>query len=192
MRVSKTQCGMQQRPPRNRAFLLDLAVSLQGSGCKVRDLGLGVEGHLVRAGRAGGTGVTPSAWRADARGGQRPSGQDRRFQPPPNPSVLRFKRLVFDCRTTSASTAPCTSRRVCCPTHCASYCAPCQPLLRAFFGWIRSPPSTPFLCFEFQHCSCRSGYCRPQAGIVSQVNGSSYQAERLAATGVEPLIETAD
>ena len=22
-----------------------------------------------------------------------------------------------------------TSRRMCCPTHCASYCAPCQPLL---------------------------------------------------------------
>ena len=41
------------------------------------------------------------------------------------------------CRTTSASTAPCTSRRICCPTHCASQCAPCQPLLRAFFGWIR-------------------------------------------------------
>ena len=25
---------------------------------------------------------------------------------------------------------------------CASYCAPCQPLLRAFSGWIRSPPLT--------------------------------------------------
>ena len=39
------------------------------------------------------------------------------------------QKLVFCCRTTSASTAPCTSRRMCCPTHCASYCAPCQPLL---------------------------------------------------------------
>ena len=36
------------------------------------------------------------------------------------------ERLVFHCRTTSASTAPCTSRRICCPTHCASYCAPCH------------------------------------------------------------------
>ena len=53
------------------------------------------------------------------------------------------ERLVFYCRTTSASTAPYTSRRMCCPTHCASYCAPCQPLLRAFSGWIRSPPPTP-------------------------------------------------
>jgi len=49
-------------------------------------------------------------------------------------------RFVFYCRTTSASIAPGTSRRTCCPTHCASYCALCQPLLRAFSGWIRSPP----------------------------------------------------
>jgi len=53
-----------------------------------------------------------------------------------------LERLVFYCRTTSASTAPCTPRRMCCPTHCASYCAPCQPLLRAFSGWIRAPPPT--------------------------------------------------
>jgi len=50
-------------------------------------------------------------------------------------------RLVFDCRTTSASTSPCPSIRMCCPTHCASYCAPCQPLLRAFSGLVRCPPS---------------------------------------------------
>jgi len=55
------------------------------------------------------------------------------------------ERLVCYCRTTSASTAPRTSRRMCCPTHCASYCAPCQPLLRAFSGWIRSPPPTSAL-----------------------------------------------
>ena len=52
------------------------------------------------------------------------------------------EKLVFYCRTTSASTAPCTSRRRCCLTHCASDCAPCQPLLRKFSGWIRSPPPT--------------------------------------------------
>jgi hypothetical protein len=52
---------------------------------------------------------------------------------------------VGDGEVDSASTAPCTSstsRRMCCPTHCASYCAPCQPLWRAVLGWIRSPPST--------------------------------------------------
>ena len=36
-----------------------------------------------------------------------------------------LQRLVSYCRTTSASTAPCTSRRRCCLTHCAGYCAPC-------------------------------------------------------------------
>jgi hypothetical protein len=43
---------------------------------------------------------------------------------------------IFFCRTTSASTAPCTSRRMCCLTHYASYCALCQPLLQAL------PPPT--------------------------------------------------
>ena len=33
------------------------------------------------------------------------------------------------CRTTSASTAPRTPRRMCCLAHGASYCAPCQQLL---------------------------------------------------------------
>jgi hypothetical protein len=32
------------------------------------------------------------------------------------------ERLVFQFRRTSASTAPCTSRRICCLTHCASHC----------------------------------------------------------------------
>jgi len=35
-----------------------------------------------------------------------------------------------------------TSRRMRWPTHCASYCAPCQPLLRAFHGMIQSPLPT--------------------------------------------------
>ena len=35
-------------------------------------------------------------------------------------------------RTTSASTAPCTSRRTCCPTHCAGDCAPCQQFSDGF------------------------------------------------------------
>ena len=32
------------------------------------------------------------------------------------------ERLVFYCRIPSASTAPGTSRRMCCHTHCASFC----------------------------------------------------------------------
>ena len=27
-------------------------------------------------------------------------------------------------------------------THCATYCTPCRPLIRAFSGWIRTPPPT--------------------------------------------------
>ena len=91
----------------------------------------------------------------------------------------RRERLVLYCRTTSTSTAPFTSRRMCCPTRRASNCDPertqgfaadpdywqgevfvyvglpqnlkdlkgpkpkrCQQLLRAFSGWIRSPPPT--------------------------------------------------
>ena len=42
------------------------------------------------------------------------------------------QRLVIYCRTTSVSAAH--------ATHCATFCTPCQPLLRAFPGWIRSPP----------------------------------------------------
>ena len=53
-----------------------------------------------------------------------------------------IERMVSYCRPTSASTAPCTPRRMCCPMHCASYCAPRKPLLRAYSGWIRSPPPT--------------------------------------------------
>ena len=53
-----------------------------------------------------------------------------------------IERTVSFCRPTSASAAPCTSRRMCCPMHCASYCASCPLLLRAFSGFIRSPPPT--------------------------------------------------
>ena len=70
--------------------------------------------------------------------GCRVEGLGFRFEAP----APRGERLVFYCRTTSASTAPCTSRRMCCPMHCASYCVPCQQLLPAFSGWIRSPPPT--------------------------------------------------
>jgi hypothetical protein len=41
-----------------------------------------------------------------------------------------LQKLMFYCRRTSARTAPCTSRRMCCPTHCASYCADLASILR--------------------------------------------------------------
>jgi len=42
---------------------------------------------------------------------------------------VQQQSLVSHCRTTSASTAPCTSKRMCCPARCASNYASCQPLL---------------------------------------------------------------
>jgi len=44
------------------------------------------------------------------------------------------ERLVIYCQTTSVSAAH--------ATHCATYCNPCRPLIRAFSGWIRTPPLT--------------------------------------------------
>ena len=67
-----------------------------------------------------------------------------------------IERLVFHCRTTGASTPPCTSRRMCWPMHCDSYCVPCQPLLRAFPGWIRSPPPTRTHILVTKHLSPKS------------------------------------
>ena len=39
--------------------------------------------------------------------------------------------MVIYCQTTGVSAAH--------ATHCATYCNPCRPLLRAFSGWIRTP-----------------------------------------------------
>ena len=101
---------------------------------------------LYRATRALPAGSPPLHYR---RHGNRGENQHCRRHEPSHGSILQRapegqQRLVLcrttGCRTTSASTAPCTTRRMCCPTHCASSCTPCQRLLRAFSGWIRSPP----------------------------------------------------
>ena len=83
----------------------------------------------------------------------------------PAPAPPPEDRLVCYCRTTSASSAPCTSRRVCGPAHCASYCAPCQPLLRAFSGWIRSPPPTA-TCRVCEYGSGRSQSVRRRENMA--------------------------
>jgi hypothetical protein len=50
------------------------------------------------------------------------------------------ERLVIYCQTTGVSAAH--------ATHCATYCTPCRPLIRAFSGWIRTPPPNLFsFCF---------------------------------------------
>ena len=89
----------------------------------------GFELHLLRQGRGrvrggrreGGSGLLCGLFLV-------PSFQilDEEWFPRAKPPADRAEeRLVFYCQTTSVSTAPC-------PTHRASYCAPCQPLLRAF------------------------------------------------------------
>ena len=46
------------------------------------------------------------------------------------------ERLVMCCQTTGVSAAH--------ALHCATYCTPCRPLIRAFSGWIRTPPPTRY------------------------------------------------
>ena len=65
-------------------------------------------------------------------------------------SCTFVERLVIYCRRTSASAAH--------ATHCATFCTPCQPPLRAFSGWIRSPPPSPSpLTYETVHTSYHHG-----------------------------------
>ena len=75
------------------------------------------------------------------------------------------QRLVFHCRTTSASTAPCTSRRMCCTTRCASYCAPMNPAL------VNLPCGSHVLLQG--HCTLRgSNLCAGLFGLISYVVGA--------------------
>ena len=54
-------------------------------------------------------------------------------------------------------------------THCATYYTPCRPLLRAFSGWILTPPPTAVACQ-------RNGPC----GIVRDgINGMDRFAGRI-------------
>ena len=63
--------------------------------------------------------------------------EDQASKPPVREALPEI--LVFHCRTTSASTAPCKSRRMCCPTHCASHCAPRREEADHCGGGVRSP-----------------------------------------------------
>ena len=106
------------------------------------------------------------------------------------------KRLVFHCRTTSASTAPFASRRMCCPTHCASDCAPCQPLLREFSGWNRSPPPTAVCKAQLPVRAVRSGCSTPRWGTSENFRHKSYsksftwirKSEQQTGPGTEDLL----
>ena len=79
-------------------------------------------------------------------------------------SVTTAERLVFHCQRTSASTAPCTSTRMCCNTHCARYCALCQPLLRSFSGLVKN-------CSSEVEIECRG---RPLHPLPRQVTHENF------------------
>jgi len=79
------------------------------------------------------------------------------------------ERLVFYCRTTSASTAPCTSRSMCCLTHCASYCAPCQPLLRWFSLLHLHQTSGVNSAYTRVNAPQHRTACRPFSGVGGTV-----------------------
>ena len=69
--------------------------------------------------------------------GQQEGGPVLRCAPP-----FGEERLVIYCQTTGVSAAH--------ATHCATYCTPCRPLIRAFSGWIRTPPPTFWGIYWFQ------------------------------------------
>ena len=83
--------------------------------------------------------------------------------------------MVLYCQTTSASTAPCTSRRMCCPAHCAIYCAPYQPLFRDFFGGFISTSYTshaPYRCLAKMENTRQSML---DAGLGFWISGESAE-----------------
>jgi hypothetical protein len=50
----------------------------------------------------------------------------------PKPQTLNPKKILITyCQTSSVSAAH--------APHCATYCTPCRPLIRAFSGWILTP-----------------------------------------------------
>ena len=61
-------------------------------------------------------------------------------------------RSLIYCQTTGVSAAH--------ATHCATYCTPCRPLIRAFSGWIRTPPPTSVITSS--HVQSRPTYVRRQ------------------------------
>ena len=108
---------------------------------------------------------------------------------PPRHLPFQRERSLIYCRTASASTAPRTSRSICCPTDCASYCAPCQPLLRAFPDWIRSPPPTCRVRCRIQgRCRANSeqiSQSRPDSGLgLSHFQKENFRPQR---SGERPL-----
>ena len=101
-----------------------------------------------------------------------------------------FQRLVFHCGTTSASTEPCTSRRMCCLTHCSSNCAACQPLLRALSGRIPSPRPTPPLKTLWRSAEEKARFSQSSPSS-SQLSGLELGDAKVYAPAIRALLGTA-
>ena len=61
----------------------------------------------------------------------------------------------------------CTSRRMCCPTHCARYCAPYQPLLRAMPSQATQRVSQ--ICWKCRFCTERFSIC------TAKIDGPNHE-----------------
>ena len=92
----------------------------------------------------------------------RSRGKQPRAVPPG--TVLDSERLVIYCQTTGVSAAH--------ATHCATYCTPCRPLIRAFSGWIRTPPPT----FSIQEQLLRSNEKQFRGGLVFEARRRLYHS----------------
>ena len=90
--------------------------------------------------------------------------------------------LVSYCRAASVSSAPCKPRRMCCPTHCASYCAPWQRGYR--MGGLRAGGSG----HHWGYCprvSCESTCAGQRRGVPLQAHLQAPSPEA-SASGHEP------
>jgi hypothetical protein len=79
---------------------------------------------------------TPYTLHPKPNGGKEPQplcrGRERLIHLPKSLHHSLAERLKIYCQITGVSAAH--------AMHCATYCTPCRPLIRAFSGWIRTPP----------------------------------------------------
>ena len=84
------------------------------------------------------------------------------------------ERLVIHCQTLGVSAAH--------ATHCATYCTPCRPLIRAFSGWIRTAPPAKGCETEAGGGAARPGrvrsecQCRAAASVMKNHNSTGRRS----------------
>ena len=90
-------------------------------------------------------------------------------------NTAAIERLVIYCQTAGVSAAH--------ATHCATYCTPCQPLIRTFSGWIRTPPPT-----HGRHICTPPRLCRSRDTTIGHLQTCQrYSADlSLEITSIQP------